>query len=145
MQRKLDDELPRWRAWKNWQPNIVRIQKWKLLNDAKRTLAGRILDLGGPDFDLYWKTHGESLAEHLLPVYNKLPLRFKGSTIDECRCMAKRLLSVFDTLITTQEAEIELLVYLVGDCVDGGKLNLIETLFGKCKRIMRVGSTLQTT
>ncbi|CZR63941.1 uncharacterized protein PAC_13838 [Phialocephala subalpina] len=126
----LDDNLPTWLAWARWQPNLDRIANWDKLDDKLRDKLRNILDLDGPDFDCHWKTHGRSLGKHLLlPHRDSLPQRLNGSTLDECRDMAERLLCLLENIVTHHPDDIALFHHaLTGTDIIKRNLILLEKL-----------------
>lgn len=126
----LDSDFPTWLAWARWRPNLDRIVTWNKLDDQQCKKLGKILDLDGPDFDCDGKTYGESLANHLLlPHRDTLPQRINGSTLDECRDMAERLLCLLENIVTHHPDDMPLFHHAItGTDIMKRNLVLLEKL-----------------
>ncbi|KAE8441271.1 hypothetical protein EG329_005572 [Mollisiaceae sp. DMI_Dod_QoI] len=123
----LNKGLSRWLVWASWRPNAARIATWRKLDGQKRSLLGPILDLDGPDFEYLLETHGKSLGNHL--ELDGIPLRLHGSTVDECRDMAERVLGLLDNIVTNREEDMALFVhYMTGPNIIKRDLELLEKL-----------------
>ncbi|KUJ14381.1 uncharacterized protein LY89DRAFT_137314 [Mollisia scopiformis] len=127
----LDQELPSWRAWACWQPNVARIKKWGKLNLTLQGQLRCIIALDGPDFDSNGKTLGKSLPDHKLPKDRRTSsiLTFNGETHEECLYMAEKLLRLADKSLTYRPEDREIFFHLMtGVDILRRKLDLIEIL-----------------
>lgn len=124
----LSNALPSWYAWARWRPNICRIETWNSLSDDSRQHFGKILDLDGPDFALYHETQGKSLTVFMTSK-NDSGLQMGGSTTNECRDMAEKLLCLLERVVTHQpENRALFMCTMAGPYITKRKLELMELL-----------------
>lgn len=136
----LDHDLPTWRAWATWRPQLVRIRAWKKYIVHAPTSLKDLFALEGPDFASVIGSERATLRDGLIEQcsrgsqsvlhWKKLCFTFRRNpfiTSENLNGILERLISIIDFACLAGADYTALLEYtLVGKIINNESLQILE-------------------